>query len=175
MNRPSPLIVDASIAVAIVRDEPEGPDASGILTHRSRDGGRLVVPSHFWLEVANSLITRRRWAGSKVLEGVHALDALGFETIEMDRAFLILALDASERYGLTTYDAAYLALAVSLDGSLLTLDRALRAAAGARAVQIGPARLSETPAVDEHDVTWPNYKGASAFLSKLRAEAARPG
>jgi len=43
---------------------------------------------------------------------------------------------------------------------------------------IGPGivpKLSETPAVYEHDVTWPNYKGASAFLAKLRAEAARPG
>ena len=31
------------------------------------------------------------------------------------------------------------------------------------------------PAPYEHAVTWPNYKGASAFLAKLRAEAARPG
>lgn len=174
MIEPRPMVVDASVAVAIVRNERDGPVASGIITHRSKDGARIVVPSHFWLEVANSLITRRRWAGSKVLQAIHALDTLGFETIELDRALLILTLDTSERYGLTTYDAGYLAVAVSLDGSLLTLDRVLRTAAGARAVPIGSARLSETPAAYEHDVTWPDYKGASAFLAKLRAEAARP-
>ncbi len=27
------------------------------------------------------------------------------------------------------------------------------------------------PAVDEYEVTWPSYKGASAYLAKLRAEA----
>jgi predicted nucleic acid-binding protein len=171
--KPPPIIIDASIAVAIVRDEPEGPDAVAVISRRTRESGRIVVPSHFWLETTNTLMVRHHLPGATVLQAIRDLDDLGFETIEMDRALLILAMDASERYRLTTYDAAYLALAVSLDGSLLTLDRALRTAAGARAVPMGPARLSETPAVYEHDVTWPNYKGASAFLAKLRAEAAR--
>jgi predicted nucleic acid-binding protein len=175
MRTPRPIVVDASIAIAIVLTDPEGSDADALITRRTRDGGRIVVPSHFWLETTNSLIARRRWSGSDVLQAIHALDALRFETIEIDRALLIVTLDTSERFGLTTYDAAYLALAISLDGSLLTLDRELRTAAGARAVPIGPARLSETPAVYEHPVTWPDYKGASAFLAKLRAEAARPG
>ncbi len=173
--KPPPLVVDASIAVAIVREEPGWSDAAAVISHRTDEGGRIVVPSHFWLEATNTLIVRHRLLGADVLRAIHDLDDLVFETIEMDRALLILAMDASERYGLTTYDAAYLALAVSLDGSLLTLDRALRAAAGARALPIGSARLSETPAAYEHVVTWPNYKGASAFLAKLRAEAARPG
>ena len=111
---------------------------------------------------------------TKVLQAVHGLDALGFQTVDLDRALLILTIDASERYGLTAYDAAYIALAISLDGSLMTLDAALRAAAGTRAVHVGPPRLSETPMTNEHQVTWPDYKGASAFLAKLRAEAARP-
>jgi len=175
MTKSPVVVVDASVAVAIVRDEREGPAASDLITRRTQDGARVVVPAHFWLEVANSLVVRRRWAGSKVLQAVHALDALRFETVELDRALLILTIDTSERYGLTTYDAAYLALANSLDGSLMTLDVALRTAAGARSMPVGTSKLSETPAVYEHDVTWPNYKGASAFLAKLRAEAARPG
>ena len=32
-------------------------------------------------------------------------------------------------------------------------------------------RLHDAPAVYEHDVTWPNYKEASAYLAKLRTEA----
>ena len=70
-------------------------------------------------------------------------------------------------------------LAETLVAPLATLDRALARAAGSRARFLGPGdpghRLSEPPAAYEHDVTWPNYKGASAYLSKLRAEAARLG
>ena len=133
------------------------------------------MPSHFWLEVANGLLMRWHWPGAEVLEAIHDLDRLRLETIELDRAAVVLAIDLSERHGLTAYDAAYLALAISMDASLVTFDDALRMAAGSRALHIGPARLSETPAPYEHPVTWPHYKGASAYLAKLRAEAARPG
>ena len=51
-----------------------------------------------------------------MLQAIHDVDALQFETIELDRALLILAMDTSERFGLTTYDAAYLALADSSTG-----------------------------------------------------------
>jgi predicted nucleic acid-binding protein len=169
-----PLIIDASIAISIVRREPEGPAAAAAISGRTRGGGRIVVPSHFWLEVTNTLMRRRRWSGADVLQSIHDLDDLGLETIDLDRPLLLLAIDAGERYRLTAYDAAYLALAVALDGSVLTLDGALRAAAGTRALATGPAKLSDTPAPYEHAVTWPDYKGASAFLAKLRAEAAPP-
>ena len=175
MSRPRPVVMDASVAVAIVRDEPEGVAAAASISQWTRDGARIVVPSHFWLEVANTLILRRHWPAAKVLQAVHELDNLQPDTVELHRGLLILTIDMIERHGLTTDDAAYLALAISMDGTLVTLDAKLRAAAGARALQLGPARLSEAPAAYEHDVTWPNYKGASAFLAKLRAEAARPG
>jgi hypothetical protein len=75
---------------------------------------------------------------------------------------------------LTAYDAAYLALARTEDADLLTLDDELALAAGDRAVPIGDDhRLHETPAVYEHQVTWPMYKEASAYLAKLRADALR--
>ena len=172
MNPPRPIVVDASIAIAILLDEPGGSDAEAVITRQTRAGGRVVVPSHFWLEATNPLITRHRWSGADVLQAMHTLDALRFETIELDRALLVLTLDGSERHRLTMYDAMYRALANSLDGSLLTLDAALRAAGGPRVISVGPLRLSETQAAYDHAVTWPNYKGASAFLAKLRAEAA---
>jgi predicted nucleic acid-binding protein len=169
------VVIDASVALAIVHEEPEGRAAESMISTLTRVGTRLLVPSHFWLEVTNSLLRRHQWSGDRALGAIHAVDELGFETKELDRGLIVLALDLGERHGLTAYDAAYLALAISMDGSIATLDADLRAAAGARALQVGPARLSETPAAYEHAVTWPNYKGASAFLSALRAEAVRTG
>lgn len=170
----APLIIDASIAVAITRREPAGAAASDALEGWTRDRRRLIVPGHFWLEVANAF-GARRLPGADVLQAIHELDAFGLETIETDRAQLILTIDLMERHGLTAYDAVYLALAITWDGLVVTFDAALRAAAADRFVHIGQPRLSETPQAYEHVVTWPNYKGASAFLAKLRAEAARPG
>jgi predicted nucleic acid-binding protein len=171
----SALVVDASVAVSIVRKEPEAEEAALVIARWTSSGSRLVVPGQFWLEVTNTLIKRQKWAGSRVLQAIRELDDMQLETTELDRGLVVLAIDLAERHGLSTYDAGYLALAVSMDASIATFDAALWAAAGTRAVRIGPARFSETPAAYEHTVTWPNYKGASAFLAKLRAEAARPG
>lgn len=172
MSRGRPLVLDASAAVAIARREAEGAFATAMVVARTRAGERVVVPSHFWLEVANALIRRRGWKSEAIFEAVFELDSLGLETIETDRATLLYAVDLAERHGLTPYDAMYLALTDSIDGDLLTFDQALRDAAGERA--LGPDRghrLSEPPTPYEHDVTWPDYKGASAYLAKLRIEA----
>jgi predicted nucleic acid-binding protein len=168
-----PVVVDASVAVAMARDEPGGAAARAAIQGWKRAGRPVMIPSHFWLEVVNSLVRRHRWPGTEVIGAIHDLDRSRLQTVQADRASLLLALDRAERFGLTAYDAAYLALTESVDGELLTFDEALRIAAGDRAVALG-RQLSENPAAYEHDVTWPNYKGASAYLAKLRAEALRP-
>ena len=169
-----PVVIDASIALSIVRNEPDGLPAAAAISGWTRSGARIVVPSNFWLEVTNSLLVRRGLPGSEVLQAVHDLDLLRLDTIELDRAGLLLTIDLSERHGLTSYEATYLALAISLDGSLATFDARLRTAAGARALHVGSGSLAEVPTAYEHTVTWPDYKGASAYLSKLRSEALRP-
>lgn len=175
MNEPRPVIVDASVAVAILRKDPEASAAVSLISRWTQDGVRIVVPSHFWLEVVNALGSRHRWPGAEILQSIHDLDRLRIETVDLDRASVVLVIDMSERHRLTAYDAAYLALAVALDGWLLTFDARLRTAAGSRGLQFGPTKPSETPTVYEYPVTWPSYKGASAYLAKLRAEAGRPG
>jgi len=167
-----PLVLDASAAVAVVRREPEGEAVGRVLLSWAADGVPILVPDHFWLEVVNSLVRRHRLRGADVMEALHVLDRLGLVRVELDRPQLLFALDLAERHGLTAYDAAYLATAVSTDASLLTLDRDLAIAAGDRAVPLdGGHRLHEAPATYEHEVTWPSYRGAAAFLAELRAEA----
>lgn len=169
------IVLDASVAISIARQEPEGAAANAAISQWTRDGVRVVVPSHFWLEVVNALVRRHGWSGADVLRSIHDLDRLRVETVDVDRVLVVLALDLSERHRLSSYDAAYLALAISVDGSLATFDGALWAAAGTRGLRPGAARLSESPAPYEHAVTWPSYKGASAYLAKMRVEAARAG
>lgn len=173
------LVIDASVAVAWVSVEEHTPMILGAVRDWSRNGTRLVVPRAFWWEVVNALAVGHRFSGVEVLEAVHELETLEIESRDLDRASLLLTISTVERFRLSAYDAMYLVLAESLDAPVATLDRALARAAGSRARYLGPGdpghRLSEPPAVYEHAVTWPNYKGASAYLAKLRAEAGRPG
>jgi predicted nucleic acid-binding protein len=176
MSDQPPVIVDSSIGIALVRKEPKAPVIRAA-TRRWAEGGRtLLVPPIFWFEVVNVLARRHRHGGMDILRAVHELDELDLITADTDRGHLLLTIEHVERFGLSSYDASYLALADIQVGDLATLDHALAAAAGPRAISFDEHhRLSETPAVYERDVTWPNYRGASAYLAKLRAEAARPG
>jgi predicted nucleic acid-binding protein len=168
----TPIVLDASVAISIVRSEPSAPAIRRALDEWTAVGRQLLVPSHFWLEVVNPLVRRYRWVGQEVLHAIRELDVMDLTTVEADRAQVLLTLDLAERHGLTSFDAAYLALAQISSADLATLDVQLATAAGARAIALDRLhRLSETSVPYEHDVTWPSYKGASAYLAKLRVEA----
>lgn len=165
------LVVDASAILAIFLTEPERREVEHVLSTRTRAGDRLLAPPGLWLEVMNSLVRRHRWSSEEVLDAFREIDDFRIRPVEVGRPLLLLTLDLTERHGLTSYDAVYLALAITQDADLLTLDGDLALAAGDRAVPIGPPRLHETPAVYEHEVTWPRYREAARYLAKLRADA----
>jgi predicted nucleic acid-binding protein len=167
-----PLVIDASAMLAILRIEPEHDAVSRVLRAARQAGSDLLVPTGFWLEVVNSLLRRHLWTSERVLEGLHVLDRFGIRDVIVDRPMVLLSLDLAERHGLTSYDAAYLAVAIIERSNLLTLDDDLAAAAGDRAVPLdGLPRVREASVVYEREVTWPNYREASAYLARLRAEA----
>ena len=170
-SAPSALIVDASVVLAISLQEPTSKRAESILRERRLAGGALLAPAFLWLEVVNVLVRRYRQPSEVVLESIFDLETLGLESVELDRLQLLLTIDVVARHGLSAYDAAYLALAESADAQLLTADRRLAAAAGARAIPLdgGHAVHEEAPAYATSLTTWP---GAAAYLKELRARIA---
>lgn len=174
MIRPRPIVLDASVAIAIVRHEEAANAARASIARWISAGRPLVVPSHFWLEVANVLFRRHRWSGREVLTAVHDLEELGVETVEPGPGARLLMIDAAERFGLSSYDAQYLAVAEELDGDLAAFDAALAAAAGPRTIEIGTrGRVSERGPAYERPVTWPRYAAISVYIATLRAREAR--
>ncbi|MBA3876192.1 MAG: hypothetical protein C0498_04520 [Anaerolinea sp.] len=173
------IVLDASVAVPLVHREPESDRWRLVAAGWLRENRRIIVPDHFWLEVSNTLIRRHRYGGGAVLEALHLLDEVVAETAVLGRPTLLLAIDRAERFGLSTYDVTYLALAESLDAELATMDRALERAAGPRlaSAERPSHRLSEEwePYDSSPRVTWPDYSGAASYLSSLRAELRRPG
>ena len=172
MTAQPPVVIDASVAIARLLGEPEAPEIARALAQWVAEGRRLIVPAHFWLEVVNRIGRVPETTGERMIAAIHRLDSFGLESVESAPPMLLQIIDRIERHRLTACDAAYLVLAENVGGQLATLDRTLAAAAGSRAITFGDGRrLHDAPAVHEHDVTWPNYKKASAYLAKLRMEA----
>jgi predicted nucleic acid-binding protein len=166
------VVLDASVAIPLVRVEA----LSGVVEERVRGwrsaDAELLVPAPFWLEVSNSLLRRHRLPARAVIAALHQLDELDLQTVDVDRPLTLITLDLAERFGLTTYDAGYLAVAQLADARLFTSDRALLAAAGSRGIAptTQDRRLSEARPRYDSEPTWPQYRDLSAYLAKLRGD-----
>lgn len=125
------LVVDCSVAVAWCIDDEASPDTDALL-ERVRDEG-AVVPGLWHLELANVLLQAERRGRLKAADVAGRLELLRALPITTDdetpaRAWRdVLALARAER--LTTYDAAYLELALRKRAELATKDRELIEAA----------------------------------------------
>ena len=135
------LVVDASVlAPLIVPDERD--DLIPAVLSALLDGEALV-PQHWRLEVANlaRMAVRKGRLTDEAL--VRVFDDLRELNVSVDQETDRLAwsecLELSRRHNLTTYDAAYLELAMRADLPLATRDRRLRNAAGVEKVGLLPA------------------------------------
>ncbi|MGW4929684.1 type II toxin-antitoxin system VapC family toxin [Agromyces sp. NPDC004153] len=126
---PAPLVVDASAVVTLLIDPgPAGDAVAARMRHAT-----LLAPALMPFEVAN-LLRRRRDAG--LLSGAEA-DLAHAELIDLPIdlwPWLAIAARAWELgANLSSYDAAYVALAEQTDAPLLTRDARLASAPGIRA------------------------------------------
>lgn len=128
------VIVDASVAIPFVEA-----DAAWVAKWRTWvvDQVMLLAPPHFPIEVANALLrgTPTRPV-AEVTSLMGSLFSVGVEVADRGRRGIEGALRLADRHRLTVYDAAYLDLAIDVDGQLATLDKALRRAAEAEGVAL---------------------------------------
>jgi predicted nucleic acid-binding protein len=132
------LIIGCSIAMSWCFPDESTRESSKILDRLVTE--TALVPSHWFLEVANVLIfaeKRKRITSARSRDFLNLLNLLD---IEVDheapvRAFQHI-LPLARQYGLTSYDAAYLELALRRGLPMATLDDYLRSAAGAADVEV---------------------------------------
>ena len=128
MNR---FVLDASVAAAwFFEDEAEAYTAAVL---ESLTDWEAVVPSLWPLEVANVLLVaerRKRCSEAEAVRFVELLESLPITTDDdTARRALNRTYQLAREYGLTSYDAAYLELAMRLGVPLATMDRQLADAA----------------------------------------------
>ena len=126
------FVVDASIAFAWVLPNQASSEAEALL-ERIESGEGAVVPSLWFLEVANGLLVAQRRKRVTAPERILALERLSALALAVDKDDTRNAFGRTsalaEQYGLSVYDATYLELAMRRKLPLATRDRTLRSAA----------------------------------------------
>jgi predicted nucleic acid-binding protein len=129
------VVLDASVVIGWAYKE-----APALLDELIRRVAEDVacVPAHWALEVTNTLTISERRGRLGGGQRDEILDAIRLLPIRPDDETWLRAWDQipglAVQYGLTTYDAAYLELALRLEAPLATLDQDLARAARAAKV-----------------------------------------
>lgn len=132
------FVVDCSVAMAWCFADEATPATSLVLDRLVEEAA--VVPPLWLLEVANVLILAERRGRIVAADLASYVELLFQLDIQIDaespaRSFADV-LSLAQRHRLTSYDAAYLELAVRLRLPLATLDADLRAAASAAGIEL---------------------------------------
>ena len=164
------LVLDASAALKLLRDEPGRDEVLEHLRAAVLAGQPILVPALFWLEIVNVLAFRYRYPPEAIVEAIYELEQVGVTTADVGRPGVLAVVDAIGRTGLTAYDAAYLVLAESSGARLLTADVRLATAAADRAILVRPpGRIGEGRATyAPGGSSWVAWRGALAYLGELR-------
>jgi len=124
---PAPVIVDASVAVDLAVGER--PETADLVRRWIREDRMLLVPGAGWTEIGHAILRRLDRDSIRAGRRLSEVEAMGLDTADRGPAGIRMAMALAERHGLSVHDAAYLWLAIDVDGELATYDRELAQAA----------------------------------------------
>jgi len=123
------LVVDASVAFKwLIPDDAEEdvPFAKQFLVDHMEGRVAIAVPALLFSEVGNILLFgRARPSLEEAAEALQDLFSIPLSIAPPDGETAAAALRLASQYGLSYYDATYLALAESLECTLITADQKL--------------------------------------------------
>jgi predicted nucleic acid-binding protein len=116
------VVIDASVAIKWVIDEPFSGQAASLLA-----GWAMCAPAHWQAEAANALwaqVARGSWLAEEAVERLATLAEAPVEPVPLAK-LLDRALDLAIALHSTVYDSLYVALAESRGIPLISDDRKL--------------------------------------------------
>ena len=129
-------VVDASIVLRWLLKEPTGPSARALADHVA-GMDVLAAPELIHYEIANTLATKTDLGDAALLEAYSYFLDLDIETYSLGPEELRSAIKLARGFGITAYEASYLALAVALGARVLTGDaRFARRAASLKVIDL---------------------------------------
>ena len=167
--------IDASVVIAKMLDEERPRWVDEAVTAARHDKLDLIAPTLMWVEVGNRLV-RRDMTDEQALDAMLRVEAIGIETVELQRPIRLRAVQLGREHQLSMYDATYLAVAESTRAPLLTLDAELERAAKTMGLgRPGHGRVPEpvAPYGDKRPVDQASIAAIGAALAEMRREYSR--
>jgi predicted nucleic acid-binding protein len=134
----SDFVLDASLALQwFLEDETDRKYSLSVLSSLAEK--RALVPVLWFYEVGNGLLMasrRKRISLDQVNGFLTRLKSLPIDTAPPNPSEILALPALAHQHGLTNYDAAYLAVALSSNSPLATADNALRRAAASAGVVV---------------------------------------
>jgi predicted nucleic acid-binding protein len=126
---PSSCVVDASVGIKLFLHEEHSQRAQELFERSLRDpDGNLFVPDLFFIECANVLwkkVRRGEYTTELAAQSLADLQALELPSTPTSK-LMEHALEIACTYGITSYDACYVALAEAKGVPLVTADDRLK-------------------------------------------------
>ncbi len=123
MEEEKVLVLDATVAVKWFTNEPLRDKALLIRDKYVKGLVDLIAPGLLFYEVANALRYNPRFGVEVVKSAIKALENLGISLYGFEGQLRDTSIELAYRFGITVYDAAYVALAVIQDAVLYTADK----------------------------------------------------
>jgi predicted nucleic acid-binding protein len=131
-------IIDTSVAVKwfLADNEPRREEALAVLDAVLSEPQNYAVPELFFNEML-AVLCRLLHDADVIKDLIHSLELLGMERLGNGSQLLQTAAGMAKQYGITGYDATFVAAAKLTEGVWLTADHAaVRKLAGARFVRL---------------------------------------
>lgn len=128
-------VIDTNIAIKQFITDPLTPKVNRLFDHLIDPSAEFYVPDLFYIESANVLckyVRAKLYTAEQIEADLTDLKALRFQ-VTPTQQLIVKAADLALKYGITAYDACYVALSEQVGAPLLTLDeRLFNALAGSR-------------------------------------------
>jgi predicted nucleic acid-binding protein len=118
------VVLDTSVIAKLFLDEPYSEKALEIKDGHLSGELEVLAPSLLKYELVNTLIYKR-FKSEEVKEAVEVITDYGFSFVELDSVTLNRIVELSVKYGITAYDAAYVAVGSLSDADVYTADEKL--------------------------------------------------
>jgi predicted nucleic acid-binding protein len=121
------IVVDTSVFIKWMktRDEEFVEEARRLLVQVEAQAIEVHVPALLLYEVGNILLLKARLSASHLARMIKHLDTLPFKVAPPASPLLTRAARVGRRFGVSFYDASFVALALELDCPFVTADRRL--------------------------------------------------
>ncbi|MFW9903203.1 MAG: type II toxin-antitoxin system VapC family toxin [Candidatus Thorarchaeota archaeon] len=121
MARDQTLVVDASVALKWFVDEIDTEKALEVREHLKKEA-TPIVPALFFYEIANVLRYKPEFGSKDVKKIIKTLNDFQFRIEPFEEKIANLTIDLAYQYGITIYDASYIAIGRRNQIKVITAD-----------------------------------------------------